>query len=126
LEGLAGAGTAGDLIGVTTGSFSTITPTSPTAEFSSTATTSIAPVDFTTVESTELVFPAREVSAGRSMDSLALVQERSAVSIMEEWQEASPFAGSRALAEDSMVVVSTEVEAFTEEAAVAGNSEQLL
>ena len=52
LVGLAGAGTTGDMIGTTTASFSTTTPTYPTAEFSSIATTSIAlaafmePADF--------------------------------------------------------------------------------
>src|SRR5438132_4997780 len=42
LAGLAGVGTTGDLIGITTVSFSIITATSPTAESSSIATTLIA------------------------------------------------------------------------------------
>src|SRR3989441_13148984 len=44
LVGLAGVGTTGDLIGITTVSFSIITATSPTAESSSIATTLIARV----------------------------------------------------------------------------------
>src|SRR2546430_3193878 len=44
LAGLAGVGTTGDLIGITTVSFSIITATSPTAESSSIATTLIARV----------------------------------------------------------------------------------
>src|ERR1700723_2542486 len=42
LAGLAGDGDTGDTIGITTGSFSTTAPTVPRAEFSPTATTSIA------------------------------------------------------------------------------------
>jgi hypothetical protein len=54
----------------------------------------------------------------------ALIPERSAASIMEEWQEASPLAGSRALAEAFMGVAeaSTEEAAVTEAGAVEGNS----
>src|SRR5207244_11270389 len=44
LAGLAGVGTTGDLIGITTVSFSIITATSPTAVSSSIATTLIARV----------------------------------------------------------------------------------
>src|SRR2546421_5633755 len=44
LAGLAGVGTTGDLIGITTVSFSIITATSPTAVSSSIVTTSIARV----------------------------------------------------------------------------------
>jgi len=47
LAALAGGGDTGDMTGTTMGSFSTTGPTSPTAEFSSIATASIAPVDFT-------------------------------------------------------------------------------
>jgi hypothetical protein len=56
----------------------------------------------------------------------ALIPERSAVSIMEGWQEASPLAGSRALAEAFMAVAeaSTVAGAVTAEA-VEGNSVQL-
>jgi len=117
--GLAGAGDAGDTIGIITGSFSTTGPTSPTAEFSSIATPSIAPADFMVATS-----PAHELSAGRSMNSVALIPAHSAASIMEESQEASLLVGSRALAEASMGEVSA-AEALTEEA-VAGNSVQLL
>jgi hypothetical protein len=52
------------------------------------------------------------------MPRLALIPEHLAVSIMEEWQEASPPVGSRALAGASM-----EVEVSTE-AADVGNSAQ--
>src|SRR5712664_3162659 len=45
LGGMAGVGTTGDTIGITTELFTTTTPISPTAEFSSIATTSIAAAD---------------------------------------------------------------------------------
>jgi len=81
-------------------------------------------VDFMAV-----AFPAAEASRHRRtalrrhMPRPALIPERSAASIMEEWQEASPLAGSRALAEAFMGVAeaSTE-EAVTEAGAVEGNS----
>src|ERR1700739_3639185 len=57
--------------------------------------------------------------------SLGRIPEHSAALTTEEWQEASPLAASRASAEVSMVVVSTEAEAFTEAEAVAGSSDQL-
>jgi hypothetical protein len=115
LAGLAGDGDTGDTIGITTGSFSTTAPTVPTAEFSPTATTSIALVD-----SIAAALPAAEASVRRIVDSEAPTPVRSAVSIMEAWQEASPPEGSRALAE-----ASTEVEVSTAAVAVEGNAGQL-
>src|SRR5271169_5199842 len=103
--GLAGAGDTGDTIGTTTGSCSTTAPTSPTAEISSIATISIAPED-----SMAMILPAAEVLRHRGMASRrhmprpALIPEHLAGSIMEELQEASPPADSRALAEASTVV----------------------
>jgi hypothetical protein len=41
---------------------------------------------------------------------------------MEEWQEASPLAGSRALAEAFMAAEVSEAEASTEEAAVTAEA----
>src|SRR5579863_7481147 len=46
LAGLAGAGTTGDMIGITTELFTTTTPTSLIAASLSTVTTSITPADF--------------------------------------------------------------------------------
>ena len=115
-----GMGTLGIRNGIGTGSFSTTAPTFPTAGFSSIATISIVPVD-----SMAVALPAaaeasrhRGTASRRHMPGPALIPERLAVSIMEEWQEASPPVGSRALAEASM-----EVEASTE-AADVGNSAQ--
>jgi hypothetical protein len=115
LVDLAGVGTTGATIGITTASFTTTTPTYLTAGCSSIATTSIAPVDFMVV-----AFPAAEASRHlgtalrRHMPRPALIPEPSAVSIMEEWPEDSRLAGSRVLAEAFMEVA----EASTEEAAV--------
>src|SRR5579863_6082057 len=131
LVGLAGAGTTGATIGITTASFTTTTPTYLTAGFSSIATTSIAPVDFMVAG-----FPVAEASRHRGtalrrhMPRPALIPERSAVSIMEEWREDSRLEDSRALAEASMAVEVSEAEASTAEAAVTaeaveGNSVQL-
>ena len=62
----------------------------------------------------------RGTASRRHMPRLALIQEHLAGSIMEEWQEASPPVGSRALAEASTAVeVSTAAEA-----ADVGNSAQ--
>jgi len=66
----------------------------------------------------------RNTASRRHMPRLALIPERLAVLIMEEWQEASLLAGSRASAEASMGEVS-EAEVFTEAEAVAGDSVQL-
>ena len=120
----------GDTIGITTGSFSTTTPTSPTAEFSSTATTSIAPVDFMGGGfhggSRGFRGSDRSMDSRHRMPRPARIPELSAASIMEEWREAFPLAGSRASAEASTVAeLSTAVEVSTEAAAVEGNSVQL-
>jgi hypothetical protein len=78
------------------------------------------------VDSMVVALPAAEASrhrgtaSRRHMPRPALIPERLAVSIMEEWQEASPPVGSRALAEASTgVEVSTVV-------AVAADSIQLV
>jgi hypothetical protein len=74
-----------------------------------------------------MVLPAAEVLRHRGMASRrhmprpALIPEHLAGSIMEELQEASPPAGSRALAE-----ASTEVEVSTVVEAVAADSVQLV
>jgi len=121
LAGLAGAGTTGATIGITTASFTTTTLTYLIAGFSSIATTSIAPVDFMVV-----AFPAAEALRHRGTASRlhtprpALIPELSAASIMEEWQEASLVAGSRASAEASMAG-----EVSTAAGAVEDNSVQL-
>src|SRR5437588_532220 len=118
LAGLDGAGTTGDQIGITMMFVSTITITSRTVEFSPIATTSITPAAFTGAAQ-----PAREASPRRSMDSRRNTASRvhipahSAALIMEESREASPLAGSRALAEASMgAAVSMAAEVVTEEA----------
>src|ERR1700724_248393 len=59
-EGMAGAGTTGERTGITITSFSTTIPISPTAEFSSIVTTSIAAADF--MEQTDFMAEAREDS----------------------------------------------------------------
>src|ERR1700719_2598751 len=127
LVGLAGAGTTGAMIGTTTASCSTTTPTSLTAEFSSTAITSIALADF--MQPTDFMAEEREDSPVASMDSRhhmprpVRIPAHSAALIMEESREVSRLGGNRALAEASM-----EAEVFTEaaatEAAVTGNSVQ--
>jgi hypothetical protein len=66
------------------------------------------------------ISPAGEVSAGCSMDSVALIPAHSAASIMGESQEASLIAGGRASVEDSTVEVS-EVEVSTVAEAVVAN-----
>jgi hypothetical protein len=126
LAGLAGDGITGDLTGTTTMLFSITTPTSLTAEFSLIATTSIAPADF--MEPTDFTAEGQEDSPAASMDlphpmpRLVRTPAHSAALIMEESQEASPLAGSRALVEASMgVEASTEVAAVTGEAGT-GNS----
>src|SRR3984893_12258213 len=122
LEDMAGVGTTGDTIGITTESFTTTTPTYPTAESLSTVTTSITSVDFmaqTDFTAAALVSTAlqhRNMDSRHRMPSPGPTLARSAALIMEEPSEAFPHAGSRASAEASMeVVVSTE-------AAAAGNS----
>jgi hypothetical protein len=120
LADLAGAGDIGDTIGTTTVSSSTTAPTSRTAEFSPIAATSIAAGDFMAVGFTTAGSPAGEVPAGRT-DLPALIPERSADSIGEEWLEDFLLAGSRALVEVSMVV-----EASMAAVAVEGNSVLLL
>jgi hypothetical protein len=126
-EGMAGAGTTGDTTGITTTFVSTTTTTSPAAEFSLTATTSIMPADFMAEDFTAGLV-ADEVSARRSKDSrhhtpnLVPIPAHSVVLIMEESRGDSPLAGSRALAEASMEeVVST---GAAEAEAVTGNSVQ--
>ena len=122
---LAGDGTTGVLTGITTISLTTTTRTYRTAEFSSTATTSIAPVDLEEEADSagEINFTAAlreaEVSPHSNMGrhhmfSLATTPARSADLIMEGRQEASPLAGNQAWVE----VVSTEAAAFTEAAVV--------
>jgi hypothetical protein len=119
MAGLVGDGTTGDLTGITTMSFTTITRTYPTAEFSSIATTSIAradfagEVDFTAALRAAGVSPHRSMGSRRRMPRLATTPARSAALIMEEQQEASQLAGSRASVE-----VSTEAEDFTAAAVV--------
>src|SRR5271163_386869 len=112
---LAGDGVTGATIGITTGSSSITAPTSRTAEFSSIATTSIAPAAFMAVGSTAAISQADEASEGR-MDLPAHIPERSADSIVGEWLEDSLFAVNRALVEGSMVV-----EASMAAVAVEGN-----
>jgi len=125
MAALAGDGTTGVLTGITMMSLTTTTPTSRTAEFSSTATTSIVPVDLEEeVDSAgEVNFTATlreaEVSPHSSMGrhhvfSLATTPARSADLIMEGRQEASPLAGNQAWVE----AVSMEAAAFTEAAVV--------
>src|ERR1700684_824786 len=124
----AGAGTTGDTIGITTESFTTTTPTSLTAESSST-TTSIAPVDF--MEEPDFTAAALgstaphqgSMDSRRRMRSPGLILARSVALITEEPPAAFPHAGSRASVV-SMVEVS-EAEVFTEAEAVAGNPVQL-
>jgi hypothetical protein len=112
------------MTGITTASFTTTTPTFPTAASSSIATTSTTPVDFT--EPADFMAKDEDSPAEASMGlhrhtaSLAPTQAHSAALIMEESLEASPLAASRALAEASMAVeVSTEAAV-----GVAGNSVQ--
>src|ERR1700680_4575012 len=112
LVGLAGAGITGDLIGIITMSFTTTTPTSLTAEFSSIATTSIAPTDFTAAEREDS--PVASMDSRHPMPRLVRIPAHSAGSIMEESREVSRLAGNRALAE------AMEAEGFTEGEAAAG------
>src|SRR5216684_195704 len=126
LEGMAGAGTTGVMIGIITAFFSTTTATYPTAEFSSIATTSIAPADFMAVDFTAAALPAGEVSARRSMGSRhhtpsqVRIPVHSAALIMEESREAFPHGGSRASVEVFTVA------AVVTLAVVTGNSVALL
>jgi hypothetical protein len=133
LEDMAGDGTTGDLIGITTMSVSTTTTTSPTAEFSPIATISITAADFMVA-----ALQADEVSARRSMasrhhtPSQVHIPAHSAALIMEELPEAFPHAGSRASVEATEVeasmevAVSMEAEAVTEGVAVTGKRRSLL
>src|SRR5260370_33419875 len=93
--GSAGAGGPGDTIGITTGSCSTTTATSPTAESLSTESTSMLPADFTV--------GVREGSPVASTDfhriaRRALIPAPLAALIMEERQEASLLAANRVFA----------------------------
>jgi len=124
LAGLVGDGTTGDLTGITSISFTTTTPTSREAEFSSIATTlsargraSIMPAGF--VAEADFMAGARpgvEVLEGlrsrmdlwRHTLSLAPIPAHSAALITEELREDSRLAADRALAE-----VFTEAEAST-------------
>ncbi len=125
LAGLAGAGTTGDTIGITTESFITTTPTSPTAEFSSIVTTSIAPVDsmaqpdFTAAALASTALQPR-MDSPHLTPGPGTIPEHSVALTMEEQPEAFPHAGSRASVE-----VPTEAEASTvvvvTAAAVTGN-----
>src|SRR5271155_5233175 len=85
---------------------------------------SIAPVDFTAVDFTAVALPADKVSPSRTMDMVAPIPVHSAALIMEESQEASLLAGSRASAAASMEPEVLEAVVFTEAEAVAGNSVQ--
>src|SRR5580700_264951 len=98
LADLAGAGDTGDTTGVVMEFSSTTTATFPTAEFSSIATTSIAPGDFMEAD--------RGDSRVANMDShrmrnRARIPVHSAVLIMAESRGAFLPAGSPALAEAS-------------------------
>src|SRR4029077_4750153 len=107
-EGTAGGGITGGMTGITTASFTNTTHTFPTAEFSSIATTSITPMDFT--EPADFTVKEHGGSAVGSMDlhrHTARIPEHSAALIMAESREASLLAGSRVSAEASM-----EAEAF--------------
>src|SRR4029077_17612357 len=125
----AGDGTIGDTIGITTTFVSTITTTSPTAECSQIATSSVTPADFT--ELADFMADKPEDSPAASMDlrhhtaSLEFIPAHSAALIMAESPEASRLAGSRASVEVSTAVeVSMEAAAFTE-AVVTANAAQL-
>src|SRR5690349_20166139 len=125
LAGLAGVGTTGDLIGITTVYFSITTATYPTAESSSIVTTLIArarAAGFMAEPASAagalrgvgvLVEPQSRSIRLRHMPSLVPILARSAALIMEEPPEAFPHAGSRASVE-----VSTAAEAFTVAAVV--------
>jgi hypothetical protein len=117
LADLAGAGDTGDTTGVVMESSSTTTATFPTAEFSSIATTSIAPEDFMEAERGDS--PVANMDSHR-MRNRAPIPVHSAASIMEESRGAFLPAGSPALAE-----ASTEEVAVTE-AAVVGNPVPIL
>jgi hypothetical protein len=122
----AGDGVTGDSTGITTTSFSIITVTYLTAEFSQIASTSTREADF--VEQTDFTVEAHEDSLAASMDSprhtlrVVCIPAHSAALIMEEQPGAFLHAASPA-----SVVVSAEArdfmaaEASTAEA-VTGNS----
>jgi len=122
LEGTAGVGITGAMTGTTTASFTTTTHTSPTAEFSSIATTSSTPAGFT--EPADFMAREQEDSVVGSMDlrrRTARIPVHSAALIMAESREATLLAVSRASAEAPMEAgVFMGVEALMEEA-VAGN-----
>src|SRR5437588_9572491 len=107
LAGSVGVGTTGDLIGITTESFTTTPPTYPTAESSSTVTTSITPAgfmaepDFTAAALVSTALRHHSMDSLHRMPSPGLTLARSAASIMEEPPEAFPHEGSRASGEDS-------------------------
>jgi hypothetical protein len=114
------------MTGIITTFVSVTTPMSPTAEFSSTTTTSIALLDFMEPKDFTGVLPASEVlvpqgtASRHHTPSLACIPAHSAALIGEECQEDLPLAGSRASEEAFMAVeVSTAVGAE-----VAGNSRQ--
>ena len=115
MEGLAGGGMVGGMTGTTTALFTTTTPTSPTAEFSSITTTSTAAADF-------MAGHPPEDSAALSMDSrhlmgrLAPTPVHSAASTMEASRGVFPPVGSRAS------VGATAVEAFMEEEATVAEA----
>src|SRR5690349_19961820 len=115
LAGLAGAGTTGDLIGITTVYFSSTTATYPTAESSSIVTTLIARVraaGFMAEPASAagalrgvgvLVEPqSRSIRLRHRMTSPRPILARSAALIMEEPPAAFPHAGSRASVEASI------------------------
>jgi hypothetical protein len=99
LADLAGAGDTGDTTGVVMESSSTTTATFPAAEFSSIATTLIAPVDFMEAERGDSAVANMD---SRRMRNRARIPVHSAALIMEESQGAFLPAGSPALAEASM------------------------
>src|ERR1700685_2920527 len=93
LVGQVGAGKTGDTIGITTAFVSTITTTSHTAEFSPTATTSIAAADFMTADFAAVASPTHGASAEASVEVVV--------------SEAAVFAGEAAVAGNSVPLPET-------------------
>src|SRR5579864_6616110 len=121
-----GDGVTGDSTGITTTSFSIITVTYLTAEFSQIASTSTREADF--MQQTDFTVEEHEDSLAASMDSprhtlrVVCIPAHSAALIMVELHEASPPADNRASVE-----VSAEAQAFmvaegSTAEAVTGNS----
>jgi hypothetical protein len=111
------------MTGITTASFSTTTVTNPAAEFSTIASTSTAPADFTAEQGEDLRV-ANMDSHRMAKPETTLVP--SVVLITEEPPTAFPRAGSRAsVGVSTEAGASMEVEASTGAAAVTGNSIQV-